>query len=44
VDWASWYVDSGVAYVAWPAALELLVAWTLVPVALGYLRFKTAEL
>ena len=38
------YVDSGVAYVAWPAALGLLVAWTLVPVALGYLQFKTADL
>jgi hypothetical protein len=38
------YVDSGVAYVAWPAALGLLVAWTLVPVALGYLRFETADL
>jgi ABC-2 type transport system permease protein len=44
VDRAGRYVDSGVAYVAWPAALGLLVAWTLVPVALGYLRFKTADL
>jgi ABC-2 type transport system permease protein len=44
VDRAGRYVDSGVAYVAWPAALGLLVAWALVPVALGYLRFKTADL
>jgi hypothetical protein len=41
VDRAGRYVDSGVA---WPAALGLLVAWTLVPVALGFLRFKTADL
>ena len=44
VDRAGRYVDSGVAYIAWPAALGLLVAWTLVPVALGYLRFRTADL
>ena len=44
VDRAGRYVDSGLVYVAWPAALGLLVAWTLVPVALGYLRFKTADL
>jgi ABC-2 type transport system permease protein len=44
VDRAGRYVDSGVAYVAWPAALGLLVAWTFVPVALGYLRFRTADL
>jgi len=44
VNRAGRYVDSGVAYVAWPAALGLLVAWTVVPVALGYLRFETADL
>ncbi|WP_338742268.1 ABC transporter permease subunit [Haloplanus salilacus] len=44
VNRASRYVDSGAAYVAWPAAFGLLVAWTFVPVALGYLRFKTADL
>lgn len=44
VSRADRYVDSGVAYVAWPAALGLLVSWTLVFVALGFLRFKTADL
>jgi len=44
VNRAGRYVDSGVAYVAWPAALGLLVAWALVPVGLGFLRFKTADL
>ena len=44
VDRAGRYVDSGVASVTWLTALGLLVAWTLVPVALGYLRFETADL
>jgi ABC-2 type transport system permease protein len=44
VNRAGRYVDSGVPYVVWPAALGLLVAWTLVPVALGYLRFRTVDL
>jgi len=44
IDRAGRYIDSGVAYVTWVAALGLLVAWTLVPVALGFLRFKTADL
>jgi ABC-2 type transport system permease protein len=44
VNRAGWYVDSAVAYVAWPTALGLLVAWALVPVALGFLRFETADL
>ena len=44
VERAGRYVDGGVAYVAWPAALGLLVAWTLVPVLFGFVRFETADL
>ena len=44
VDRASRYVDSGAVYLTWLVALGLLIAWTLVPVALGYLRFRIAEL
>lgn len=44
VNRATRYVDSGVGYVTWPAALGLLVAWALVPVALGYRRFRAADL
>ena len=44
VDRASRYADSGAVYLTWVVALGLLIAWTLVPIALGYLRFRTAEL
>ena len=44
VDRAGRYVDSGIAYVTWPVALGLLITWALVPVALGALRFETADL
>jgi len=44
VDRAGRYVDSGAVYLTWLVALGLLIAWTFVPVALGYLRFRTADL
>ena len=44
VSRAGRYVESGIAYVTWPAAAGLLVAWGLVPVLLGFIRFKTADL
>jgi ABC-2 type transport system permease protein len=43
-DRAGRYADAGLAGLAWPTAVALLAAWTLLPVALGYLRFRTAEL
>jgi ABC-2 type transport system permease protein len=44
VDRAGRYVDGGVGLVVWPVALGLLLVWTLAPVALGYARFRTADL
>jgi len=45
VDLAGRYVADGVpAYVDWWAAAALLVAWCLVPLALGFRRFGTADL
>jgi len=38
------YLDSGPVYVMWPTALGLLLLWTVVPVAVGYYRFGTADL
>lgn len=44
LDRAGRYADGGLAYLTWPTAVALLVAWTLLPVAVGYLRFRTADL
>ena len=44
LDRAGRYADGALAAPVWPAAVGLLVAWTLLPVALGYLRFRTADL
>lgn len=45
VDRAAQFVGDGVpAYVDWPAALLLLVAWAAVPMAVGYWRFVDADL
>lgn len=45
VGHAGQYLGSGTpVYVDWPAALLVLALWSLVPIAVGYRRFRTADL